>query len=92
LEIGLVKPSPAGDIRPIAPNFNPRFTYSIFGDDERIFGYKGLTINLKYNATDMRPHLHVSYAKKFRSIGDTEPSDINALLENSLPEGEASPA
>lgn len=85
LEISLVKPSPGG-LRPVA-TFNPKFTYPIFGDDERIFGYKNLKINLRYHVTDMRPNLQVSYARKFKSIGDTEPTDINAILKDFLPEG-----
>lgn len=28
------------------PSFNPEFTYPIFGDKEKIFGYKGLDIQV----------------------------------------------
>lgn len=65
--------------------FNPKMTYSIFGDDERIFGYKGLKINLRYNASDMRPNLQVSYSKKFAAVGETEATDVKELLEPFLP-------
>lgn len=60
-------------------------TYSIFGNEEQIFGYKGLKINLRYNASDMRPHLAISYNKKFKAVGDTEPTDVKAVLEEYLP-------
>jgi len=33
------------DIRVIEP-FHPTFTYPIFGEHEKIFGYKGLNINV----------------------------------------------
>lgn len=69
--------------------FKPKFTYAIFGEDERIFGYQGLKINLQYNASDMRPNLQVSYGKKFTAIGETEPADIEATMHDFLPEGTA---
>ncbi|CAG8958006.1 hypothetical protein HYFRA_00000349 [Hymenoscyphus fraxineus] len=66
-------------------NFHPKFTYSIFGDEETIFGYQGLNINLKYHACDMRPLLQVNYNKKFKAVGETEPTDLKAILEGFLP-------
>lgn len=62
-------------------------TYSIFGDEEQIFGYKGLKINLRYNTSDMRPNLQIMYNKKFKAVGDTEPTDVKAVLEDFLPKG-----
>lgn len=83
LELSLVEPSADG-LNTIA-RFNPSFTYPIFGDDERIFGYQGLRISLRYHVADMRPHLKVKYDKKFRSVGATEPTDIEGLLREHLP-------
>ena len=68
-------------------SFNPRFTYSIFGDDESIFGYQGLNIHLRYNACDMRPGIQITYDKRFKTIGETAPTDIKAVLEEFLPLG-----
>ncbi|CZR69772.1 related to histone acetyltransferase subunit HAT1 [Phialocephala subalpina] len=65
--------------------FNPKFTYSIFGDEETIFGYRGLKATIRYNASDMRPHLQITYDKKFRTVGETEPLDVKAVLEPYLP-------
>lgn len=73
-----------GDYKTIN-QFNPTFTYAIFGDEESIFGYKGLKINLLYNASDMRPCLTVAYSKKFKAVGDVEPTDIRAAFEDCLP-------
>lgn len=83
--ISLVAPSKSG-LQPIA-SFHPKFTYPIFGDEERIFGYQNLKINLRYRANDMRPHLKVSYSKKAPIVGDEEPLDIPATLQegNHLP-------
>ncbi|KAK4202652.1 putative histone acetyltransferase type B catalytic subunit [Triangularia verruculosa] len=66
--------------------FHPKFTYPIFGDDEEIFGYKDLKINLRYNATDMRPHLDIKYKKKFDPVDDAEALDIKEVLSEYLPE------
>ncbi|TVY32988.1 Histone acetyltransferase type B catalytic subunit [Lachnellula occidentalis] len=65
--------------------FHPKFTYSIFGDEESIFGYQGLKINLRYNSSDMRPVLQVTYNKKYKPVGDVEPTDVKGALEEFLP-------
>lgn len=87
LNISLVAPSKSG-LNTIA-TFHPKFTYSIFGDDEKIFGYKGLKIQLRYRANDMRPHLRLAYSKKFKPVGEHEPTDVVGTLEEGghLPKG-----
>jgi len=67
-------------------------TYAIFGDDERVFGYQGLKINLKFNACDMRPGLQITYTKKFKSVGETQPTDLKELLQPFLPKSEILPS
>ena len=85
LELSLVVPGETG-AKSIA-KFHPQFTYSIFGDDEQIFGFRDLKINLVYNSTDMRPNLNISYSKKFKTVGETEATDVNTILHEYLPEG-----
>ncbi|KAK8040870.1 acyl-CoA N-acyltransferase [Apiospora phragmitis] len=80
--ISLVTPSDSG-LKKI-DSFNPKFTYAVF-DNEQIFGYKGLKVNLTYNATDMRPNLSVSCIKKFKTLGDAEAVDIVELMKEFLP-------
>ncbi|KAL2872708.1 histone acetyltransferase catalytic subunit HAT1 [Aspergillus lucknowensis] len=67
-------------------SFHPQFTYPIFGDEERIFGYKGLIIRLRFAAHDLRPHVHTSYDEKFNAVDDAAPVDINKTLRRFLPE------
>lgn len=67
--------------------FHPQFTYPIFGDEERIFGYQGLKINLRFTAHDLRPNLEVLYDKKFKAVGDTKATDIAETLKDWTPEG-----
>ncbi|KUJ07219.1 histone acetyltransferase-like protein type b catalytic subunit [Mollisia scopiformis] len=83
VEISLVVPG-AGAPKALH-TFNPKFTYPIFGDEETIFGYKGLKVNLRYNASDMRPSLQITWNSKFKTVGETEPLDVKAVLEPYLP-------
>ncbi|KAL2074017.1 hypothetical protein VTL71DRAFT_7795 [Oculimacula yallundae] len=83
LSISLVAPSAVST--KTLHTFHPRMTYSIFGDEERIFGYKDLKINLRYNYSDMRPNLDVTYKKKFPAVGETEATDVKLVLEDYLP-------
>jgi histone acetyltransferase 1 len=85
LLLSLVSPSPSG-VKTIGHSFHPKFTYSIFGESEEIFGYQNLEINLRYNASDMRPNLSITYDKKFAAIGDTEATDVDAILRELLPD------
>ncbi|KAI9934894.1 hypothetical protein ASPWEDRAFT_175616 [Aspergillus wentii DTO 134E9] len=67
-------------------SFHPQFTYPIFGDEERIFGYKGLIIRLRFAAHDLRPHVHISYDEKFKPVEDTEALDLLGTLKPWVPE------
>ncbi|KAJ5604519.1 hypothetical protein N7510_009673 [Penicillium lagena] len=69
VHITVVQP---GETKPkTLSTFHPQFTYPIFGDEERIFGYKGLIIRLRFAAHDLRPHIHISYDDRFKAVGDT---------------------
>lgn len=81
-----MRPGPSSKIETIA-SFNPRFTYAIFGEEEHIFGYKGLKVNLKYDARDLRPNLTVTYNRKFNAVGEVEALDIKETLRDFLPAG-----
>ncbi|KAI0458368.1 histone acetyltransferase type B catalytic subunit [Xylaria acuta] len=83
LAISLARPSDSA-IEKIT-SFNPKFTYPIFGEDERIFGYKGLKINLQYDARNLRPHLSVSSTKKFNSVGEVEAVNVREVMKEFLP-------
>lgn len=69
-------------------SFHPKFTYPLFGDDERIFGYKGLKVNLQFNASDLRPNLSISYTKKLTSVSGMEVTDITSVMKEYLPAGQ----
>ncbi|KAG6018742.1 histone acetyltransferase 1 [Claviceps citrina] len=79
LTVSLVSPSKSG-LR-LVDTFHPKFTYPIFGDDEKIFGYRDLKISLHYRANDMRPHVDITYKNKLTPPpGVDEPTDVEAVL------------
>nr|OQO23818.1 hypothetical protein B0A51_08140 [Rachicladosporium sp. CCFEE 5018] len=66
--------------------FKPAFTYPIFGEEESIFGYQGLAIDLRLRKFDLQPKLEVTWDEKFPSSAGVEPTDVKAALEDFLPE------
>ncbi|KAI4214738.1 MAG: hypothetical protein LQ351_002814 [Letrouitia transgressa] len=66
--------------------FHPRFTYPIFGEEERIFGYQGLQINLRFAAHDLLPNIQISYDKRFKPVGDTKATDLLEKLKEWTPQ------
>ncbi|KAK3176990.1 hypothetical protein OEA41_008316 [Lepraria neglecta] len=84
LEISFVQAG-AGSPKTLS-TFHPLFTYPIFGDEEQIFGYQGLRINLRFAAHDLRPNIQVLYDKKFKAVGDTKATDIEETLREWTPE------
>ncbi|KAI4093499.1 MAG: hypothetical protein LQ344_002912 [Seirophora lacunosa] len=84
VSISFVQP---GNTSPVAlSTFHPRFTYPIFGEEECIFGYQGLDINLRFAAHDLLPNVSVKYDKKFKTVNDTEALDIEETLKQWMPE------
>jgi histone acetyltransferase 1 len=83
VQISIVRPGPQG--LQTVHEFHPTFTYPIFGEEERIFGYKGLHVDVRFAADDMRPNVFVSYDKKFTPVGDTVALDILSTLKEWLP-------
>jgi len=78
-----------GDTKPkTLSTFHPQFTYPIFGDEEQIFGYKGLVIRLRFAAHDLRPHVHISYDERFKAVDDTTATDLLGALKPFVPEGQ----
>lgn len=65
--------------------FHPRFTYPIFGEEERIFGYQGLQISIRFAAHDLQSNIQITYDKKFKSVGDTKAADVAGLLSQWIP-------
>lgn len=65
--------------------FNPLFTYPIFGDEEAVFGYKGLDISLSFASHNLKPHVEISWDEQWEQRGDIKTSDVRGALEEFLP-------
>ncbi|KLO19663.1 histone acetyltransferase type B catalytic subunit [Schizopora paradoxa] len=62
--------------------FNPTFTYPIFGDKERIYGYRDLVIDFKFASGSLAQFLAVSYSEKLNS---STVDDIEGTLYKFIP-------
>lgn len=82
--VSLVRSGLGDGLSPVH-EFHPKFTYPIFGEEERIFGYKGLQIDLKFNAHNLSPKVEISYEKKFKPVGTTVALNLNKTLKDYLP-------
>ncbi|OJD36130.1 histone acetyltransferase type b catalytic subunit [Diplodia corticola] len=64
--------------------FNPAFTYPIFGEEEKIFGYKDLELDLRFRAHDLKPSFSIQHGEKFKGVGKTQAMDLKAMLKDFL--------
>ncbi|KAL1410315.1 histone acetyltransferase 1 [Vanrija albida] len=71
------------EVQAIEP-FHPDFTYPIFGDKEKIFGYRGLEIKLHFASGSLKQFLEITYDDKIKSE-DTPADDIEGTLYKFIP-------
>ncbi|KAG8531443.1 uncharacterized protein KY384_003072 [Bacidia gigantensis] len=79
VHISFIRPGESSSKAP--STVHPKFTYPIFGEHEKIFGYQNLAINLRFTEHDLRPHIEITYDKKYRPLGETKALDIKETLE-----------
>ncbi|KAJ3568423.1 hypothetical protein NP233_g5719 [Leucocoprinus birnbaumii] len=65
--------------------FHPTFTYPIYGDDEKIYGYKDLLIDLRLASGSLTQYLNVQYSEKLPSSSTVD--DVEGTLAKYIPEG-----
>ncbi|KAJ1829040.1 histone acetyltransferase 1, partial [Coemansia sp. RSA 2703] len=58
--------------------FHPQFTYPIYGEHERVFGYKNLQIFLRYASGSLATHLEVRYTKRIDEQDTTHAVALHA--------------
>ncbi|KAJ1767952.1 histone acetyltransferase 1 [Coemansia sp. RSA 1813] len=58
--------------------FHPVFTYQMYGQQERVFGYKGLRINLHYAAGSLATFLNIEYTKRIDQMETSLPIVLKA--------------
>lgn len=65
---------------------SPQYTYTIFGETERIFGYKGLSIDISLAADSLLTLLEVKYSERIPESSGVEVEDLDATISGYLPE------
>ena len=58
----------------------PQYTHQIFGENEQITGYEGLSINISLSPVFWRPLVNISYKKKAPESAAGKIDDIEAIL------------
>ncbi|KAG7441079.1 histone acetyltransferase type B catalytic subunit [Guyanagaster necrorhizus] len=64
-------------------DFHPTFTYPIFGDDEKIYGYKDLTIDMRFASGSLVQFLSIEYAEKLGASSTVD--DVEGTLKDFIP-------
>lgn len=71
----------------ISPSaFSPSFVYPIFGEEERIYGYRDLIIKLWFTSGSLRNYLSIEYEGK--PLDKSRALDVEGTLAEFIPEGE----
>ncbi|KAI4524036.1 acyl-CoA N-acyltransferase, partial [Schizophyllum commune Loenen D] len=66
-------------------DFHPSFTYPIYGEDEKIYGYKDLNIDLRLASGSLVQYFKVNYAEKLPSSSTVD--DVEGTLSKFIPPG-----
>ena len=66
--------------------FNPEFTHQFFGENENVFGYRGLKVKLFYAASSLTRYISVDYAEKVnpKISQGVEADDILGIITEKL--------
>ncbi|XP_045209831.2 histone acetyltransferase type B catalytic subunit-like [Mercenaria mercenaria] len=69
--------------------FHPDMTHQIFGEQENIFGYKELAIQLFYSAAKLTTYVNIKYTDKVTPEKDDglQPDDVIGALSKEMPPG-----
>ncbi|KAJ3505125.1 hypothetical protein NLJ89_g7575 [Agrocybe chaxingu] len=66
--------------------FNPTFTYPIYGEEEKIYGYTDLVIDLRFASGSLQQYLSMSYSAKLQTTTSTI-DDVEGTLQKFIPAG-----
>ncbi|KAE9398318.1 histone acetyltransferase type B catalytic subunit [Gymnopus androsaceus JB14] len=66
-------------------DFHPAFTYPIFGEEEKIYGYKNLSIDLKFASGSLKQYLSVKWSDKLKSADTVD--NVDGKMREFLAEG-----
>ncbi|XP_067613100.1 histone acetyltransferase type B catalytic subunit [Eurosta solidaginis] len=69
--------------------FHPMMAHQIFGESERIFGYKGLCVRILYTAGPLHIYIGIEYDSRVDELsgGDIKADDVVRTIAEKLPDG-----
>ncbi|BGP54026.1 hypothetical protein JCM8202_003025 [Rhodotorula sphaerocarpa] len=65
--------------------FSPLFVYPIYGEEETIFGYKGLDIDYRFASGSLAQYLGITYDDKFPDTATVKADDPEKILYDFIP-------
>uniref|UniRef100_A0A4W3IWL7 Histone acetyltransferase type B catalytic subunit n=1 Tax=Callorhinchus milii TaxID=7868 RepID=A0A4W3IWL7_CALMI len=76
------------DLEDESTTFNPLYSHQVFGDEESVFGYRDLEIQLYYSTCSLATFFNVRYTSKVtEKYGNVEVDEIENKLLEYLPAG-----
>ncbi|KAL0947489.1 hypothetical protein HGRIS_013592 [Hohenbuehelia grisea] len=66
-------------------DFSPAFTYPIYGEEEKIYGYKDLKIDLRFASGSLKQYLKVEHSAKLDASSTLD--DVEGTLSQFIPPG-----
>lgn len=66
----------------VSSSFKPDFTHQVFGDDEEIVGYKGLSVDFYFSQSDFQACIDIKFEDKLHGA-----TDILSVLQEHFPGG-----
>ena len=60
------------NLDPAASFFSPKFTHQVFGEQERIMGYEGLSVDIHLSAKYLVPFVQVTWQKKAPAFANVD--------------------
>ncbi|MBW0496393.1 hypothetical protein O181_036108 [Austropuccinia psidii MF-1] len=66
-------------------SFHPNFVYPIFGQEETIYGYEDLDIQLVFNSSTLKNYLSINYTAKLPDDSPVKPDPIEETLYKFIP-------
>ncbi|GAA5968162.1 hypothetical protein JCM11641_003754 [Rhodosporidiobolus odoratus] len=73
------------DAQDLVQPFSPAFVYAIFGEEETIFGYRGLEIDYRFASGSLAQYLKVNYEAKFPETATVKADDPEQTLYEFIP-------
>ncbi|PLW58306.1 hypothetical protein PCANC_00808 [Puccinia coronata f. sp. avenae] len=66
-------------------SFHPRFVYPLFGEEEIIYGYEDLDVQLAFNSSTLKNYLSINYTAMLPESSAAKPDSIEEVIYKFIP-------